>query len=60
MVTQLNESLAMDGAKLHAMGAKGREWMKRDFDWNAIGRKMKIAYEWLLGAAERPEWVRIG
>ncbi len=59
LVTQLNESLAMDDVKLRSMGAKGREWMKRDFDWNAIGREMKVAYEWLLGMAERPEWVRV-
>ncbi len=45
--------------ELVAMGARGREWMKRDFDWNAIGRKMKAAYEWLLGNGDRPEWVRV-
>ena len=31
--------------------------MKRDFDWNAIGKKMKIAYEWLCGKGDKPEWV---
>ena len=56
--SQLRESLSMDGSALLAMGERGREWMKRDFDWNAIGRKMRIAYEWLRGNGDKPEWVK--
>ena len=48
----------MDGSELLAMGECGREWMRRDFGWNAMGRKMRVAYEWLLGAGNKPEWIR--
>ena len=58
LAKQLQESLAMDVSELLAMGGRGREWMRRDFDWNAMGRKMKVAYEWLLGLGDRPEWIR--
>lgn len=54
------EAMSMSREELVAMGLRGYEWMRQDFDWNAIGRKMKIAYEWLLGVAEKPEWVRMG
>lgn len=54
----LTKAMALDDAARREMGARGREWMKRDFDWNAIGRKMKAAYEWLLNGGDKPEWVR--
>jgi hypothetical protein len=44
-------------ADLKEMGRRGREWMSRDFDWDAIGRKMKAAYEWLITGGGRPEYV---
>ena len=55
---QLEEALLMPREALRARGRNGRDWMKRDFDWNAIGAKMKLAYEWLLGRGDQPEWVR--
>ena len=51
------EAMSLDDMARRNMGARGREWMKRDFDWNAIGRKMKIAYTWLLNGGDKPEWV---
>ncbi len=53
----LDMAMSLDDATRREMGARGREWMKRDFDWNAIGRKMKAAYEWLLNGGDKPEWV---
>lgn len=53
----MREAMSMSRESLATMGLKGREWMERDFNWNAIGRKMKLSYEWLLGAAGKPEWV---
>lgn len=58
LVAQLQKSLSMDDAALREMGERGRGWVRRDFDWNAIGRKMKETYEWLLDRAPKPEWVR--
>lgn len=54
----MREAMSLNDATRREMGARGREWMKRDFDWNAIGRKMKVAYEWLLNGGDKPEWVR--
>lgn len=53
----MHEAMSLDDTARREMGARGREWMKRDFDWNAIGRKMKAAYEWLLNGGNKPEWV---
>ena len=54
----MRAAMKMPRPELLAMGARGREWMRRDFDWNAIGLKMKTAYEWLLGKCDKPEWVK--
>ena len=55
----LEELMSMRDKDRMAMGARGREWIRRDFSWKGIGAKMKAAYEWLLGNGDRPEWVRI-
>ncbi len=49
--------MAQPTAELAAMGQRGRAWMARDFAWPAIGERMARTYQWLMGAAERPEWV---
>lgn len=54
---QLRHSLAMSDAELRSMGRKGCDWMKRDYNWNAIGNKMMAAYEWLLHGGVRPDCV---
>ena len=55
----LKEMMAMSDEERAAMGARGREWIRRDFSWKGIGAQMKAAYEWLLGKRPRPEWVRV-
>ncbi len=44
---------------LTEMGRRGREWMERDYGWEAVARQMELSYAWLLGVGERPEWVRL-
>lgn len=41
------------------MGERGRAWIQRDFSWEGVGAKMKVAYAWLLGQSEKPDWVRV-
>ena len=53
----MREAMVMSREELATMGAKGREWMRNDFDWNAIGMKAKEAYEWLCGIGDKPECV---
>ena len=59
LAAALKELMAISDEERVAMGARGREWIRRDFSWNGIGAKMKAAYEWLLGKGERPEWVKL-
>lgn len=56
----LREALAMPPEALRAMGARGRDWMRRDFGWDGIAAEMMAAYEWLLGRGERPGCVEVG
>lgn len=38
---------------LEAAGKRGRRWVATDFSWAAVGRKMKEAYDRLLGSGGR-------
>jgi glycosyltransferase involved in cell wall biosynthesis len=42
----------MRRAPLHEMGARGREWMQREFSWSRVARQMKNAYQTSLGPYE--------
>ncbi len=57
LAAALKEMMAMSDEERAAMGARGREWIRRDFSWKSIGAQMKAAYEWLLGIATRPSCV---
>ena len=59
LAAALKEMMAMSDEERAAMGARGREWIRRDFSWKGIGAKMKTAYEWLLENDDKPEWVRL-
>jgi hypothetical protein len=58
-VEALKVLMSISDDERRAMGARGRDWIVRDFSWNCIGVKMKGAYEWLLGKGDRPEFLRI-
>lgn len=53
------DAMSKTRIELSQMGKRGEDWMRRDFDWVAIGRKMRNAYEWLLGGVERPDCVMV-
>ena len=59
LAAALKEMMSMSDEERATMGARGREWIRRDFSWKGIGAKMKAAYEWLLAPekVERPEVV---
>ena len=61
LAAALNELMVISDEARVARGARGREWIRREFSWKGIGAKMKTAYEWLLDSekVERPEWVRV-
>ena len=57
LAAALEEMMRMSDAERTAMGARGREWIRRDFSWKGIGTQMKAAYEWMLGNAPCPPCV---
>lgn len=58
LVAALRAALTMTPAQLGAMGARGREWMARDFAWDGIALQMEQAYAWMLGGGEQPACIR--
>ena len=57
LVDALRHVICLTDEERRRMGTNGRNWMVRDFSWHGIGTKMKMAYEWLSGKSERPDWV---
>ena len=57
LATCLDEALASEPSRLHAMGLRGRFWMATDFSRSAVGDRVAATYAWLRGRAPRPEWV---
>ena len=53
----LRTATALPAAERRAMGARGRDWMGRDFGWDGIGRDMAGVYRWVLGQADCPACV---
>lgn len=61
LIVGLRGAMSLDPLTLETMGQNGREWARKDFAWDGIGRMMSDTYRWLVGElAERPEWVRVG
>jgi glycosyltransferase involved in cell wall biosynthesis len=45
---------------LDEMGARGRQWMEREFGWGAIAAKMEALYDWLASGmpdSEKPAFL---
>ena len=59
MAAALKSALALPHDRLASMGAKGREWMARDFSWDHIGRRMLAAYEWAAHGGPPPPEARL-
>jgi len=55
----LREAMSLRAERRRAMGARGREWMARDFGWSAIALQMTQTYEWLYEGGEPPAFVRL-
>jgi glycosyltransferase involved in cell wall biosynthesis len=53
----LRHALAIAPEERLAMGLRGRNWMRREFGWEAIAQRMSATYAWCLGTIEQPEWV---
>jgi len=54
----LKDAMERGSDSLLQMGGRGRDWMERDFSWQAIGEQMYLTYRWLVTGGDPPEWVR--
>jgi glycosyltransferase involved in cell wall biosynthesis len=54
LLAALLNATALPSSKRQAMGMRGREWMKAEFGWEAIGSRMRDLYVWLAGRGDRP------
>lgn len=57
LVRCLELAMSMPREALRSMGAKGREWMARDFSWEHVADDMLDVYRWCAGFADRPQTV---
>ncbi|KHQ50160.1 glycosyltransferase [Mameliella alba] len=57
LAAALDAALALPDAERALMGARGRDWMRRDFGWDGIAARMAQVYAWCLGQGERPDCV---
>lgn len=53
----LRETLSTPKRELAEMGAKGREWMRKDFAWERLAAEMIEVCEWTLGGGKHPSCV---
>lgn len=59
LLAALEAALAEPRDRLEARGRRGREWMIRDFGWDAISADMVHFYEWVALGGPSPAFVRI-
>lgn len=55
----LNSAMSLPVGDRQEMGLRGRRWMERDFGWQAVGKQMNAAYQWIVNGGPVPECVRI-
>ncbi len=53
----LASAMAMPREALRDMGARGRQWMLRDFAWSRIAADMEMLYRWCLTKGEAPPFL---
>ena len=59
LAAALANAMVMRREALQAMGAKGRDWMARDFSWDRVARDMLDVYRWLAFRGEPPGTVQL-
>jgi glycosyltransferase involved in cell wall biosynthesis len=48
LVSALREAMNTSPSMSWEMGQRGRDWMRREFSWCAIGAQMEEVYKWVL------------
>ncbi len=56
----LIDAMSLTPQRRQEMGARGRNWIQREFDWVSIATKMAETYEWLNSDGQtHPPWIFI-
>jgi glycosyltransferase involved in cell wall biosynthesis len=58
LVQALREATRLERPELLRLGARGRDWMQRDFSWSRVAREMAGVYRWLRAGGTAPASVR--
>lgn len=56
----LREAMETTRRELAEMGARGEHWVRQEFAWPDIGKKMLDAYDMVLGGSHQISWVKPG
>jgi glycosyltransferase involved in cell wall biosynthesis len=59
LAAALAAAMSTPHRELAEMGARGREWMRRDFSWDRAADDMLAVYRWAARGAEPPGVVRL-
>ncbi|MDB4793682.1 glycosyltransferase [Methylacidiphilales bacterium] len=58
IATGLSRLFKMSDNERHGMGQRGLSLVKQRFTWPKVAVQMRAVYEWMLGQAQPPEYVR--
>ena len=59
LAASLDQALGLADETRAEMGARGRDWMMREFGWDSIAERMIAVYRWMLGAEPVPSDVQL-
>ena len=59
LVAALEQALDLPSSVLKKKGHHGRDWMIRDFSWQAVADNMGSFYNWLARGGDVPPFVRV-
>lgn len=59
LMQALDTAMGLSSEKRRCMGSDGREWMRLDFSWESVARKMEAAYGWISGTGPKPSDMRV-
>jgi glycosyltransferase involved in cell wall biosynthesis len=59
MAAALRVAMSYPRSELQAMGARGRQWMARDFGWDRVAEEMLEVYRWLKDGGRPPATVQM-
>lgn len=57
LACSMDEALTLPEDERQAMGARGRQWMARDYSWERVGMNMAHFYQWIVEGGQRPQFV---